>query len=864
MPITYNGIGTHYYGKKNAEQRVGACRACGAQAKLTSYDTRLWFVIIFIPIIPLGRKRIIDDCSACRRHFVLELDKWETAKQLGVSGCREKFRAQPSVETAIELHQTLIDYQELAEAAEFRASVQTQFADSAKFNAYLGVILSRLGKTAEAMPHFFRAHELRPDLPEARAGIALGRIQEGKLEEARALLDFLENPGAAQLHSLEPLELLADAFQKADRHAEALELYKRILDALPAVANHKGFRKKVAQSEKALKRPESILPKRKFSWRNWMTLRTPSPGNPGVVITKRGALIAAALAACVVLGLAISNEHIRRHRTLHLINGLNQPVEIEIVGVGGFSLRTPRASIALSEGKYRAVVKTPVRQEFDFELRDDYFSRWGSDSFWALNAGDAAILMVEAATYRRNPSPPTSRFFYGKPFIHIEHVTHPFVPLPASLSMRSGETRVLTRVEILTQPIAAIVRHLAESRRAAEGLRLAEWGLERKPADRGLLQQYVVTAAASHSVDQARSYLEAGLGVLPVRIEWHRAYQQLFSLRPPAPELVDRYTTLLQAEPSNASLLYLRGRTSNTRSESRQWFERAKQADPNNPYPHFALGYEDMISGDWREALNSFQLAFEASPDDEMFSALLGTARYAVGDYDRLIVEERKRIGGSPGNLASVVHLINALVAKGQAGEAETVESDYAQAMRRTHREGAATVTMVSRCSLFYALEKYAEMEKEARLDKSAAGLNFLTQALVEQGRLEEADKLHADAPERDADPYRHLIMSIAWRMQGDIQRSQSHWRQAKEGLGAEDVNGKLMARLLESSEPPRMEDIAEVTSQPSVKAILFTGLAMQYPAKAAEYIAMARKFNREAGYPRHLLERAHNKLSPP
>ena len=82
MPSTYNGIGTHYYGKTNIQKRPGPCPHCHRAVELTSYDTRLWFVVVFIPIIPIRRKRIIDYCPACTRHFAADLEKWETAKQL--------------------------------------------------------------------------------------------------------------------------------------------------------------------------------------------------------------------------------------------------------------------------------------------------------------------------------------------------------------------------------------------------------------------------------------------------------------------------------------------------------------------------------------------------------------------------------------------------------------------------------------------------------------------------------------------------------------------------------------------------------------------------------------------------------------
>ena len=82
MPTTYNGIGTHYYGKKNATSRQGQCKHCSRTTRLDSHDTRLWFVVIFVPVIPLGKKRIMDMCSICKWHYAMPLGKWEEMQQL--------------------------------------------------------------------------------------------------------------------------------------------------------------------------------------------------------------------------------------------------------------------------------------------------------------------------------------------------------------------------------------------------------------------------------------------------------------------------------------------------------------------------------------------------------------------------------------------------------------------------------------------------------------------------------------------------------------------------------------------------------------------------------------------------------------
>ncbi|MGH7213447.1 MAG: hypothetical protein ACREIT_01505 [Tepidisphaeraceae bacterium] len=96
MPQMVNGCGTWYYGKKNLIQYQGTCRACGAVTTLTSYDTRLYVVIILIPVIPLGRKRIVEECASCQRHFAVPLKDWQRAQQR-TEEMIAAYRAKPAV-----------------------------------------------------------------------------------------------------------------------------------------------------------------------------------------------------------------------------------------------------------------------------------------------------------------------------------------------------------------------------------------------------------------------------------------------------------------------------------------------------------------------------------------------------------------------------------------------------------------------------------------------------------------------------------------------------------------------------------------------------------------------------------------------
>ena len=259
MPTTVNGIGTHYYGRKNRTVRTAPCHSCKRMGPLESYDTRLWFVVVFIPIIPLGRKRIIDKCSSCTRHYAVNADQYEQNKQLQVSGALDRFRREPSPESALSVHALLLGFHDREQAAQFRAAVREQFPSDAELFAGVAAQLDHASEFKEAAEFYEAAWKLQPDLPEARAGVAGRKMANGELDEARKLLDYLETPGAGQHYALGPLDVLSGYYQRQGRHEEALSIAAHLLREIPAAGQQHTFRAFVQKSEKALGHFESML-----------------------------------------------------------------------------------------------------------------------------------------------------------------------------------------------------------------------------------------------------------------------------------------------------------------------------------------------------------------------------------------------------------------------------------------------------------------------------------------------------------------------------------------------------------------------------------------------------------------------------
>ncbi|SIO67937.1 Flp pilus assembly protein TadD, contains TPR repeats [Singulisphaera sp. GP187] len=434
MPGTINGIGTHYYGKKNLHVRTAICGACQRQGNLSSYDTRLWFVVVFIPIIPLGRKRIIDQCPSCTRHRVADADAFEQAKQLQISAGLDQYRRQPSADSAIGLHAQLLAFHEIDQAADFRRTALERFPRHAGLRVGLAHQLEDASEYAEASGLYEAALGLEPDLPAARTGVAFRKMANGDLDEARVLLNFAEVPGAGGEHNLAPIDILAGHYQRAGRHRETLELAAHLLRELPEIGRQHAFRAFVGRSEKALGVTESILPERKHSVRG--LFRAEGSEYPA---WQRWAMIGGLGLGLLTIGLAANNEYIRRHRVLNVVNACGVPVEVSLDG-GAARTLSNRGTIPIAEGKHRLRITGPVDQTVDVDLEASYWDRWFKKPVWVLNPGDEAVLDQKSIYYAKNPRPSTHRLIVGAPFTAFPHIDYPFESPPESIE---GTSRAL-------------------------------------------------------------------------------------------------------------------------------------------------------------------------------------------------------------------------------------------------------------------------------------------------------------------------------------------------------------------------------------------------------------------------------------
>ncbi len=367
MPSVINGIGTWQYGKKNLTSRVGTCTQCGNSAKLDSYDTREYFVVFFIPLIPLGRYHNIDHCSRCNRWKQSGQAAWEKVKESNLKQRLEEFAAAPNdYKAAIQLYASYNFFQKREEAATLLKHVREQFANEPEAMLFVGQALYDERQMKDARECFERALALDPTSIVAKRGIILSNAESGKLDEARASLgEFIQSthPDSQSL-----VKYVALKFQLAKRHREAREILQALQNTNPGIVKDAGFRKAVRASDKALGQPTTM------------------PAEPWTF----SKVFWPALAALIVVGVLVANYVIARNRTLYLVSALEKAVTVQVDGNAVSVAPGGMPSVNVGEGVHHIKVLGAAPEEFDVTVATGYFGRFFNSPVFVVDVAGSA------------------------------------------------------------------------------------------------------------------------------------------------------------------------------------------------------------------------------------------------------------------------------------------------------------------------------------------------------------------------------------------------------------------------------------------------------------------------------------------
>ncbi len=847
MPTTVNGIGTHYYGKGNRSSRIDICRHCNCEAVLESYDTRLWFVVIFIPFIPLKRLRVIDACSMCGMHMAVDARAYERSRQEAMSAVLSQFRAGPTPETALAAHATLLAFHDSERAAELRRDALARFPNDVALLQGLASHLEEVSATEEAFPLHEATLRLQGELPAARVGVAARRMAEGRFDEARSLLSFLEVAGAGRVHSLEPLRALAGHYQQDGRHPEALRLCEILLREIPKLGQERSFRIFVQKSETGQGLIDSILPPRRRSLVGLFGIGQ----SAGYARWQRWAAVWGVLFLLAAAALAASNEYFRRNRTIYVVNACGLPVNVQVDGAGP-QIVDGLGRLSASEGRHVIKVSGAIEETHEIEMRTSYWDRWRDNPVWVLNPGGEAVVRESTVFYALNPRPPIRGPIALEPFLFRRHVDYAFEPLPESLQLPRGSGEI-SRIALLwehNRDAEAFEEILGSDRALA--FAFIERRLRRSPEQTRLLDD-CMRFALPEELPKVHAFLKAGLERRPVPVPWHRAFQSLAEFEHQDADLIALYDRFVKAEPANSSLLYLRARIEPDWEKQDSIYRRTIELDPRLPWPWMALGARAEAGAHWEEAVRCLLKAHELSIDPALIQSSLQTARLGSGGALALVSELRAQITSQPLDVSAVVSLCEALAASGQA---ERIDAEInAWQNKATPNVPVEVISAVRAVGLYHA----GKLKECADRCRSVASLKSGSLHLQSLLAMKKAKEVTADSGFSRilGDPRIAPCVSLALALENQPDEA-ARWRDTAIANMKTAARGmRRAAEILAQASPSSSAEFDRLYMDADLKAVVLLLMAERHPERRSEYVASAARFNVRRKPPYHLVRQA-------
>lgn len=744
-------------------------------------------------------------------------------------------------EAAMQLHNDLVNSGQHDQAEELAREMETKFTNNAAVQYYLGALYDEEGKDAEADTCFERALKADPGNVDARRAVAVGCIQKNDLKRARDLLSFMHHPGPDQ--DAAALLYLAFAFQKNGNYTEAHSYYQIIARDFPQIAkNNVKFRQNVKKTEKKLGRPETILPRKVYDLKKVKAF--------------------AAVAALSVIALLLINWYLSTQQTLHMVNELKVPATVSIPDHEPIVVSpSERKTIKIPEGQYEANVRVgdAAPQTVQMEISNGWFDRFFQNNVFILNVGRGAVILWEETLYSENPNPKDKylyRFYVGDPFFTINEVDYVFKEFPETISLSKGESTTKTRVGVLKlEPLAMSQVLQTKATPPQKIISYLKPHLDFYRDDAALLWIYVQLNTICGSLDRCLEFLAKELSRRPVLVEWHRTYQETRKLSGEGEKLFPQYDSMLEKEPGNASLLYLRGRIDPDPKQAFDYFNRAISADSKNPYPYFAKAYHLACRGDFVPAQKLCETAYKLKTDSIQTMEMHFQLRFALGQYEALEKEVQAKLAHARLDLWYSLKLLEIRIAKKDKAGAEKVLKEYEEASKKARPDDPYQGVLQNRMFLAYLQKDFDSYARDAAaLKDENARSKSLKIVYLNQGEMEKTEAL--PGIKESADGYECLLYWLGWLEKGGAEKASEWLNRAKEKFLASSGEDKVVGQLLEKPGRRIANRLYDLEILPDSKRVLYAAFARLYPNERRTLLAMARKMNYSLEFPHHFLSK--------
>ncbi|MGL6076005.1 MAG: hypothetical protein ACRC8S_17750 [Fimbriiglobus sp.] len=617
MPFVYNGIGTWYYGKKDSFTIRSQCEFCQAVGELKSYNTTLYFVVVFVPIIPLGGKRILNECQYCQKHRVTSSKEWERIKSEALTKTLEDLQAKPNdTDALISALATATEFQDVKMFDKI-APLALGETENAKLQGFLGDAYSYFSRREDADEAYMNALRVEPSRPVYRSA-AMNALRMGDVPRAVELLDYIFEEKV--LDDVAYIQTVISTLQNQGKHDDALDLMDRRDAAFPEIADDKNLVKERKQSEKY-----------RASGKKLNTLNLVDRGREGATSGSSGKwakILFPLLLVAAIIGYLGYAAYLGQNQKIYLVNGTGKSYSVSVngqpVGLPAFG----HAKTTVSQGKVTITAdgQDPIEQTITSSF-------WGRPFDWTMhlfNPDRLAVIEEEETMYSEtvttNPLPVVH---FGKDYIVTKEPHFIFEAFPQTMRLKRGQSVTKKRIGMLSnlstgQYLSLILDGKYQVDKNATLRRLCLQDGE----DR-VLKEF---AAQILPPEEFQKLMASSLTMRPLRVEWHRLAQVKKMLSGDTDSLVEEYRKLLTEERS-ADAKYLLARVLPEGPEAEKLYEEARQADRPSAHAWSVLSINALGKANFPQAIEAATKAYEINPKNHNMQDQLIETLWAAGKY---------------------------------------------------------------------------------------------------------------------------------------------------------------------------------------------------------------------------------------
>ncbi|MEK7484475.1 MAG: hypothetical protein AABZ60_09110 [Planctomycetota bacterium] len=848
MPYVMNGIGTWYWGKRNIYKEAGSCEFCKAFCELSSYDTTLYFVIVFVPIFPLGKKRILKQCSRCEQHRVLKLKEWHQNKAKSIEEAFTQFRSSPTPENLTMTLSLLMSYQDKKSFEDLAQTVEKQMSQNVDLLDTLGAGYEKFGALDKAEAAYRQSLRITPS-PSIQNILGRALLLQNRPDEAKTVLQriLIEK----KLDQIGYLFLLVEGFQAQGRHQDALDVLNDCKRAFPEVSSDAGLKgewtqyqklaEKHSDRNKKIKAPHLIVANnRAYQRGEW---KASIPG-----------LISLGLFLLIIFAFLSSASNAGSNRKFFLVNGLHRPYQILINGQKLPLSATSYREIYLSEGTIQfqiedPEIKTPLQS---VQVETSFWSRPFNNYTFIINPDQTALLIREETTYSVNPNPNMVnpyKIYTGSDFYKFEGLDFEFAVFPETYSLSSKTATVKkTRIELLSKATPEENLPLLWDQTIKQEMRKDYF--QKQLSFMPDQDTYLYALSAILSPEEMISFVKPKLDHRPIFVGWHRVYQNLILLNHPEIALIQEYQELLKKEPENGDLFYLLGAITPEFHTAKDLYQKAIQQKNPSAEAYYVLALQELGAANFSRALDLARTAKKLNVRPLDSDRLIREALMASNQFVELLLNLRQKQVKTPNNGEWIADEVLVLKHSGQGTQISKVVAQFTQYLSKL--SGCTPEILENWKTYFKTLEIYADHNNTGYLEELKKMKDVpwaLFQTALLEDRLEEAWEHLQTEQDNHYDDYLLLGAVCQIRQKSDLERKILQ-AVIEEFQKSGSFSEQILANAFLGKIKLAPEDVFALPLFPAQKIPVLLILSTMDPENKERYFSQAKQLNYSMRFP--------------